>query len=89
MERDIVWFALGLLAFASTRGIGESVKQATTGARAAANIGSAVCLVFFAMGFMMGGWGMIDLSPLLQLAGLAQIGAGLYVSGVGRGLRGW
>ena len=88
MERDIVWFALGLLAFASTRGIGESVKQATSLARSAANIGSAVCLGLFMLGVMVGRWGVSDMSPLLGLAGLAQIGAGLYVSGVGQGMRG-
>ena len=88
MERDFVWFVLGLLAFASTRGIGESVKQATSLARSAANAGSAACVVLFIAGVTVGGWGMADLSPLLQLAGLAQIGAGLYVSGVGQGMRG-
>lgn len=89
MERDFVWFVLGLLSFASMRGTDERTKEMTSLARPAANIVSAVCLAFFAMGFMMGGWGMIDLSPLLQLAGLSQIGLGLYVGGVRRGWQGW
>lgn len=89
MERDFVWFVLGLLSFASMRGTDERTKEMTSLARPAANIVSAVCLGFFVLGVIGGRWGMSDMSELLGLAGLSQIGLGLYVGGVRRGWQGW